>query len=262
MLKIATIALASGAAAAAGLVGTNPFDCSECCSSESLASTSAGDAMPVDAGHGHAGPGDAEGAVLYVEARDATVWGGACHVSAQAASGGSRAACAWAFEDARVVLAVEGSHNLQGHEVFNSGEAPEVRVAAWVDAPDDAAAEAALERALRSAQGLPAPSSVERAAVAVSAAEGGFEVSVEGVLRLSGEDVPDGACCTMPESRWYAPLAGVDSSVVGFAGQCRFEGGGGLGAWSYEGENSVFVARAPAGADGGCCAASAPSADA
>lgn len=237
MLKIATIALASGAAAAAGLVGTNPFDCSECC----------GEASAAAAGFA---PGPAEGsALLYVEARDATVWGGACHVSAQVANGGSRAACAWAFEDARVVLAVEGSHNLQGHDVFNSGEAPDVRVAAWVDAPDDAAAEAALARALRSAPGLPAPSSVERAAVTVSADGNGFEVSVPGVLHASGEDVPDAACCTMPESRWYAPLAEVGASIVGFAGECRFEGAGGLGSWSYEGENSVFIARAPAGAD-------------
>lgn len=251
MLKIASLTFAGGAAALAGALGFGTSDCTAA-RGESVAASGQGACCAQDASASSpsASASAADAPLLYVEARDATVWGGACHVSAQKDTGGARAACGWAFEDARVVLAVEGTHNLQGHDVFNTGEAPDVRVAAWVDAPDDAAAEAALARALRLAPGLPAPASVERAAVTVAAGDGGFEISVAGVLQASGEDVPDGACCSMPESRWYTPLAEVGPSVVGFAGACRFEGGGGLGAWSYEGENSVFIARGGARAPG------------
>ncbi len=61
---------------------------------------------------------------VYLEARDATVWGGACHISSQAATQGRRAAMGWAFTGGshagvdlagtQVVAVLEGSSNLQG----------------------------------------------------------------------------------------------------------------------------------------------------
>ena len=91
---------------------------------------------------------------LYVEARDATVWGGACHISAQADNGGSHAAMGWAFEagaaagvslsGVKVIAVLEGSSNLAADEVFRAGERAQRRSAVWVDAPTQEAAEAAF----------------------------------------------------------------------------------------------------------------------
>ncbi|MEL6431869.1 MAG: hypothetical protein AAFR54_22065, partial [Planctomycetota bacterium] len=116
-----------------------------------------------------AGAGD----FTYVEARDTTVWGGACHVSGEAACFGRRAACAFDFGDARVVLSVLGDRNLQGQDVFRAGGAAQMKVEAWVDGADP---EAALALAYAQIPDLPAPVQVHRAPVAFAVDGEGFSV--------------------------------------------------------------------------------------
>ncbi|MEL6713144.1 MAG: hypothetical protein AAFP86_05185 [Planctomycetota bacterium] len=182
----------------------------------------------------------AAGTFTYVEARDTTVWGGACHVSGDAACYGRRAACAFDFGDARVVLSVVGDRNLQGQDVFRAGGAAEVQVEAWVDADDTGAA---LARAYTAAPDLPAPLEVHGGPIEFTVDGEAFLVRVPGRIELVGDLMPDRACCTMPESRWYAPIARVERTVVGNAESCRVQGAE-LGSWAFEGENSVFIARA------------------
>ncbi|QDV07531.1 hypothetical protein Poly30_30570 [Planctomycetes bacterium Poly30] len=189
---------------------------------------------------------------VYLEARDATVWGGACHISSEAVSGGRRAALGWSFTGGshdgvdlagtQVVAVLEGSCNLQGGEVFATGEKAEVSSQIWVDAPSELVRNAALAFVTQIAD-LGSILDVHLAEVTVDYENDQFVMGVEDSLSVKGEALPDRSCCTMPESRWYEPLAEVDESVVGNPRECRFEGvAGSLGRWSFEGENSVFVA--------------------
>ena len=190
---------------------------------------------------------------LYVEARDATVWGGACHVSAEARTGGSHAVIGWAFESGlhagvdlsgvRAAAAIQGAGNLAAGAVFNLGEPAPRFAAIWIDAPGQAEADAA-EEYLLSLDVLGDVSSVARGAVEIELYGDTFRVSVPGMIALGGEALPDRACCTMPEARWYPTLAATTSSVAGVPARCAFEGGvGPLGPWAFEEENSVYVGR-------------------
>lgn len=233
-----TLLLAS-IAGYAGLVGTGVCPC------------------PCDliagAASGMEGAADVAPAGLYVEARDATVWGGACHVSAQARTGGAHAVMGWAFETGvhagvelsgvRVVAALEGAGNLAAAEVFNLGESAARHAALWIDAPGEQEARAA-EEYVRSLGVLGEVVSVSLGPVEVERAGDAFRVGVQGLIELDGEALPDRACCTMPETRWYTTLAQTSSSVVGVAGRCSFQGGAGaLAPWAFEDENSAYVGR-------------------
>lgn len=179
----------------------------------------------------------------YVEARDATVWGGACHVSAESA-GGASAVMGWSFDaaDVRVAAALEGTGNLQAHDVFGVGEPADRRVELWVDAPSDEAAKAAVER-VRSLSDLGALIAVHRAPVTLFRDGDRFELVVEDALALKGEARADRSCCTMPESRWYHTLSVTTDSIVGVPSECRFEGTDALSPWGFEERNSAYVAR-------------------
>lgn len=190
---------------------------------------------------------------LYLEARDATVWGGACHISAEADNGGSNAVLGWSFESGisggvelagvKVIAALEGSSNLAAHEVFQSGEPAQRRSVIWIDAPSEEAATAALSFV----QGLGALGSVdgyEPASLQVTRTGDDFLLAVPGVLEVTGEARADRSCCTMPESRWYLPLVPSTDSVVGVPATCRFDGkANGFASWTFEDENSAYVAR-------------------
>lgn len=189
---------------------------------------------------------------VYVEARDATVWGGACHISSEAVSAGRRAALGWSFTGGshagiglagtQVVAVLEGSSNLQGPEVFGGDEEPTISSHVWIDAPSAQVREAALAFIAEVAD-LGSVLEVNQAKVTVEFEDDLFVMDVENSLSVRGEAMPDRSCCTMPESRWYSPLAKVEGSVVGNPSECRFEGvGSSLGRWAFEGANSVFVA--------------------
>lgn len=240
MIKWTLLALASGAAGAYGAWSSQP--CDSCGACAVAAAAVAGPLAPRAAGP----------VGIYVEARDATVWGGACHISSEAESAGKRAALGWSFTagshggvdlaGTQVVAVVEGSCNLQGAEVFGTSETPEITSEIWVDAPSALAREAAIAY-VSEVTDLGAVGSVHATQVTLHYGADCFEMEVEGSLRVKGESMADRSCCTMPESRWYSPLAEVGDSVVGNPSECRFEGvAGSMDRWSFEGENSVFVA--------------------
>ncbi|MCP3916252.1 MAG: DUF1326 domain-containing protein [bacterium] len=74
-------------------------------------------------------------------------------------------------------------------------------------------------------------------------------------LELDMVAMPDRSCCTMPENRWYEPLASVREAVVGKSRSCSFAGGEGQPRWSYMDANNAFVAAfgRPEAAAEGCC---------
>lgn len=182
----------------------------------------------------------------YIEARDATVWGGACHISAQADSSGSHLVQAWAFDGgSRAVLFTEGESNLDAHRVFHSGEAAPRRALLVVDG-DPSAVKGHLAGLLEPVQAEALRGALVRERPISFQLEGDdFAIHVEGLLALEGQALADRACCTMPESRWYSPLAGLESSVVGNPDVCRVAGDGAADfePWTYTGENSVYVGR-------------------
>lgn len=237
------VLLLASVAGYAGLVGTGVAPC-PC---EQLSGLFGSSAACTDEVQGAAPSG------VYLEARDATVWGGACHVSAQARTGGAHAAMGWAFEagghagveltGVRVAAALQGEGNLAASEVFNVGEAAPRRAALWIDAPSDDQA-AAAESYIRSLGVLGEVTDVTRGDVVVALEGDSFRIAVPGLMTVEGEAMADRACCTMPESRWYPTLSRTASSVVGVPGRCSFEGGvAGLTSWSFEDENSAYVGR-------------------
>lgn len=248
MKLLATLALLGSTALFA--TGTLPCPC-ELGAAVGSALLGQGDTAPAGA---IAAPGEPSG--IYVEVRNATVWGGACHIGSEAVSQGTYAASGWAFDGGshdgvdlagvRLVAMVQGSSNLQAEEVFRAGVLPTVRSAIWVDASSERAAEAAVEL-VRGRVDLGTVTSISRAPVLVARSGDVFCAEVPGVLSVRGEALPDRSCCTMPESLWYSPLATGCDAVVGNPATCRFSGHGAgrtrLSPWAFEGENSAFVGR-------------------
>jgi len=178
----------------------------------------------------------------YIEVRDCTVFGGACHVNSELESQGRSALIAWRLDRGGVVVAaVESDDNL-------AREGP--RRAVFYVAGASAELVARLARSARL-------ESIEQRGAEVSFERDGdrFHVVVPGVLEVAGEALADRSCCSMPSLVWYAPLATGDSvrvvdAVVGNPDRCSFEGDAGLTAWTYEGANTAFVGRFTDGLDG------------
>lgn len=180
----------------------------------------------------------------YVEARSATVWGGGCHINAEIVTQERQAIVGYAFEGGtsegvelsgvRLVAALEAESPL-------SESGPENGVV-WVSGPSSEACAAAVGWAL-AGLGLEA-GSVDVLRGAVDVDHGALLLSVEGHLQVEGDPVPDAACCTMPEARWYVPLDGrVGESRVGMAETCRLVQAEGLTPWSSTGTNSLQFGR-------------------
>ena len=178
----------------------------------------------------------------YLEVRNATVFGGACHINAEVLGQGQRALLAWSFDggtlaDVRVCAAVEGEANL--------AKGAERRSVLWVDAPDDearAAAAYAIQGTQREALGEVLE--VHVADIAFARQEDGHAVSIDGVLAVETRDLTDDACCTMPENRWYQPAAyGLGWSKVGFTEEATFEGVEGITSWTYGEANTTQYGR-------------------
>lgn len=171
----------------------------------SLASTTAATAAP----HG-----------VYVEARTASVWAGACHYGAQYTTQGREALIGWRFEGGAhegvelagvsLVCVLAGDRNLDEEGV-------RVSSVVLLDAAAAPAARAASLRWLRATQGdlLGLVREVRVAELAVSAEGEHYALSAGERLELRGTLLAERECCTMPYGLWYAPLASVRGAIVG-----------------------------------------------
>lgn len=173
----------------------------------------------------------------YVDARDCTVFGGACHVNGEVESQGRSALVAWRLDaGGTVVAAVEADSNL-GRP--NGGPAAARRAVLYIDGVEDGvvanlAASAGLEVVARHTRPITWQRDGDR-----------FQVGVEGLVELAGTALADRSCCTMPGLVWYRPLASdvVEGPIVGNPSRCRFTGADGLRAWTYEDANTVLLGR-------------------
>ncbi len=195
----------------------------------------------------HAAPADAP-AGAYVDARTASVYAGACHFGGESAIGGREALLAWSIESgafggvdlagARVAALVAGNANLAQASAAR-------RSVVSVDAaltPERAAAAVAWLTSTR-ADLLGTVVAVRHVPLAVAIDADGYRVSGGELFDLSGEPMPDRACCAMPQNVWYGPFERVARPLVGW--NARFLAREPLleRSWSRPDENAAFVGR-------------------
>jgi len=241
MRTLIALACLGAAAGGAALLGS-PF---RCCEGASAASVSS--------------PAELVG--QYVEVRDASVFGGACHINGEFDLQGRRSLVAWRIEAGAfdgvdlarvsVVAAVASPENLdEGAErssfVYVSEDASDEQqraAVAWL--------RETRPELLGDVAGV-APKTIE-----LTVDEASYRLAIADLVRVEGAALPDRACCTMPSSVWYEPLdRGVSGAVVGNSALCRFDGA--LDGWSYPEQNNSFIAsfrERPSRAERGtsCC---------
>ena len=189
---------------------------------------------------------DAPAAGRYLEARSASVMGGACHINGEYDHQGAEALVAWSFEAGRVGgVELEGARAVASVSSAENLEAgADRRASVWIDAPDEAR-RAAVRTWLvaEQSEALGRVESWHTGPLVLDFEGDSYRVEVPGIARVEGSALADRGCCTMPSRVWYSPLAAVDRPVVGNSTVCGFEGDRSSAAWSYQGQNNGFVAR-------------------
>ncbi len=194
---------------------------------------------------------------LYVEARTASVFAGACHYNSEFVTGGRDALCAWRIESGvfagvdlsgvAIALVVTSDANLDeggprrstihvdsgsvDSGSVDSGQAPQRAAAAvrWL-----ATTRAGLVGEVVGVHSTPLQVAFEGEA---------YSVLASGRFELAGRALPDRACCAMPQNVWYAPLDPLESRLVGLDETFAVEAPELGRAWSRPGENAAFVGR-------------------
>lgn len=227
-MKLLSLSLLVGLGSSAALVqtGVMPCPCERFTSRSGLIEC-----------HGTSEPASGTLTGEYIDARDCTVFGGACHINGEAESQGRSALVAWRLDTGgTVVAAVEADANL-GRP--NGGPMARRRAVLFVDGVQDSVVVRLAESA-----GLEV---VASHAKVVSWQRSGdqFQVGVEGLVELAGTALADRSCCTMPNLVWYRPLASasVVQPIVGNPARCRFTGADGLVGWRYEDANTALLGR-------------------
>ncbi len=185
---------------------------------------------------------------LYVEARTAAVYAGACHYGSQYTTQGRTALLGWRIEDgsfggvslAGVELAalVDAERNLKETEAARSSV---LYVDETIDAPTAAAALAWLRAEHRELLGEIV--AIERGTVDVKSQHDAFALRVGERIRLDGAALPDRACCKMPYDVWYEPLVPVGERLVGCPTVFDVREDALKVRFSRPGENDVFFGR-------------------
>lgn len=182
---------------------------------------------------------------VYVEARTASVFAGACHYNGELTTAGREAVLAWSVKEGSwggVSLAGVRAVAVVGSEANLTDSAATRRSELIVDGAASAAQAKAFARAVESAYGAVLGRIVEvrRAPVGFSAEGKTFKVSAPGTASLDVEAMPDDLCCRMPHMVWYAPLVPVEGRKVGYTRAASYAGGAVGEAWQRTGENGAF----------------------
>jgi hypothetical protein len=175
----------------------------------------------------------------FLEARDLSVFAGACHVNGEADSQGQSAVCAWNLEGGEVdgltvVAAIEGEDNLahggkRKSKLFLPEQTTERQrrvVQDWLVSEHG--------------ETLGSITDVEVTELVFEREGNQFRLRAGDAVEISGLAVADGSCCSMKEQRWYEPLVGPEGAVVANPDTCRVSPGEGFTAWSYADANSAF----------------------
>ncbi len=182
---------------------------------------------------------------VYVEARTASVFAGACHYNGELTTAGREAVLAWSVKEGSwggVDLAGVHAVAVVGSEANLSDSAAARRSELVVDSNASPEQARAFARAVQSAYGrvLGRVVEVRRAPVGFSADGKSFKVSAAGAASLDVEAMPDDLCCRMPHMVWYAPLVPVEGRKVGYTRAASYAGGAAGEAWQRTGENGAF----------------------
>jgi hypothetical protein len=182
---------------------------------------------------------------VYVEARTASVFAGACHYNGELTTAGREAVLAWSVKEGSwggVNLAGVRAVAVVGSEANLTDSSSARRSELIVDSNASTAQAAALTRAVESAYGkvLGRVVEVRRAPVSFVAEGKSFKVSAPGAAMLDVEALPDDLCCRMPQLVWYAPLVSVEGRKVGYTRTAAYSGGAAGEAWQRTGENGAF----------------------
>ena len=159
----------------------------------------------------------------YLELRSAAVFAGPCHVNSERDHQGRRALLAYQLEGGRwmdemmegvdLVVAVGSDENL-------ADGAPR-RSVVYTDASLSESRRRHALGWLTSAHGeqLGEIQEVVTTEIELDLDDTSFRLDIPGVASAAGETLADKACCSMPESVWYEPLAGpaADATMVGNA---------------------------------------------
>jgi hypothetical protein len=182
---------------------------------------------------------------VYVEARTASVFAGACHYNGELTTAGREAVMAWEVKSGSwdgVGLAGVRALAIVGSEANLAETAAPRRSELIVDSSATEAQAAALLRAIESAyaSALGRVVEVRRAPVSFVAGEKSYTAAAPGSAVLSVEAMPDDLCCRMPQMVWYAPLVPLEGRKVGYTRKAAYVGGVLGDAWQRTGENSAF----------------------
>jgi hypothetical protein len=187
---------------------------------------------------------------VYVEARSASVFAGACHYNGEYPTQGRELIAGWRLDEAstgraelagvEVVVAVAGDRNLEEREVTR-------RSVVYLDPELDAARANATVAWLREAHAamLGELLEVRRADVSVTRTGDAFAVRAGDGLAFAGAALPDRACCSMPSEVWYEPEVELGGRLVGRVETFRFvEPRLGVETTRHD-ENSAFLGSLP-----------------
>jgi hypothetical protein len=182
---------------------------------------------------------------VYVEARSASVFAGACHYNGELTTCGRDAVMAWdiasgSFDGTnlagvKVVAVISSDANLSDDQTAHRAEIVVDRSAS------DAQASAAVA-ALRAKCGdsLGQIVSIRRASIDFADHADQFSVNASGIAKLSVQPMPNAECCKQPNLVWYSPLFDINSRRVGYTQTSAYAGGVLGEAWIRHDENSAF----------------------
>ena len=181
---------------------------------------------------------------VYVEARTASVFCGACHYNGERVTDGRAAVMAWTIDagtfdgvdlaGTRVMAAVRCDDNL--------AEASAARTSEFVVDADSAARQKAAVAWTVTQCGpqLGTVTGVRAGKIDFSHDGGAFTVASPRFAALDVRPMPNGECCSQPHLVWYTPLMPVDHRRVGYTVSAGYAAGRVGDAWGRSDENSAF----------------------
>jgi hypothetical protein len=184
----------------------------------------------------------------YVEARTASVFAGACHFGAEATTQGRAAVLGWhvrAGAHRGVDLSGVDAVAVVSAEANLADPAAARRAVLYLDAAATPAQREAVRAWLVAEHGASLGRVVRVKVTPVGVERDGdaFALSAGLDVELSGDALPDRACCRMPYDVWYEPLAPVAGRLVGRTQEFRVRERALDRAWSRPGENAAFFGR-------------------
>lgn len=202
----------------------------------------------------------------YFEARNASVYGGACHYNGELTTQGQSAVLAWRLEGGahdgvslggvEVAAAVTASDNLKTDAARRS--------VIYVDTDASEAQREAAVGWLRDAHGAALGDVLAVESVALELASDGehFRAKIGAAFELCGSAMPDRECCKMPYNVWYEPIEKLEGRLVAATSHFAWRETRLAANFERSGHNDAFIGRfgeSTVAADGSCCASTPPS---